>query len=242
MNILLSLLDKEKKVAELEKETHTRVTTILHALKDLEMLEVTTKNKGVYKLTPLGVLEAQICKECNRSLVVLEKHKNFWLSHDMKAIPPALMTNLGAIEKSDMIKATDVDLQKVHNTFIELLLTAKTVQVVIPIFHTDYIEAFKKILEQEGKIILITSHIVLEKIKQEANNLLDKYSPNNSLQIFLNENLKFALAVTEKNWSLGLFNLTGEYDYTNDLIGNEKEGLEWGHQLFNNVLEQSTKM
>jgi predicted transcriptional regulator len=242
LDILLSLLKSEKKLSELEKELQTRETTILHALKDLEQLEFTTKSRGAYKLTQLGVIEAQICKGCCLSFEVLKKHKNFWLTHDISIIPPALMRNLGAIEHLDIVKSTDVDLQKVHENFIRILLSSKTIFGVSPIFHPDYIAAFREILDQGGKISLIVNNAVLEKIKQEPTDQLYKYISNGSLQIFLNENLKFALTVTDTCWSLGLFNLSGEYDYSTDLICCGEDGLDWGHQLFRKTLEQSTKV
>jgi predicted transcriptional regulator len=240
MSILRNLLESEQRLSDLKEKIQTQETTIAHALKELEQIDITTKSRGVYRLTPLGVLEAQICIGCSLSFDVLEKYKEFWLTHDTSAIPPILMRNLGAIEKSLLIKSTSVDLQKVHNNFIEILLTSKTLYGISPIFHPDFINAFREILSKGNKIQLVVNNDVLEKIKQDANDLLTKYLSEGNLQVFLNDNLKLALTITENSWSLGLFNIAGEYDYTNDLVGNEKDGLDWGYKLFKEILEQST--
>ena len=207
-------------------------------------MELITKSDGVYKLTSLGMLEAQICKNCCQSFNTLEKYKDFWLTHDISDLPPTLMANIGtAIENSTLVQSTDVDLQKVHETFVDLLSSAKNILGISPIFHPDYIKAFKKVLSHEGnKIDLIVTSAVLEKIKQTDNELITKYLPEGNLQIFLNNNLKFASTVTEKKWALGLFRLSGEYDYSNELISDGEEHLKWGQQLFNNILEKSTKI
>jgi predicted transcriptional regulator len=240
MSILLNLLEGGQRLSDLKEKLGTQETTIAHALKELEQLEITTKSGGVYRLTSVGLLETQICIGCNLSVGVLEEHKDFWLTHDVSVIPPILMRNLGAIEKSILVKTTGIDLQKVHNNFMEILLASKIIYGISPIFHPDYIKAFREVLSKGNKIQLVVNNSVLEKIKQEANDLLNKYISEGNLQIFLNENLKLALTVTEKNWSLGLFNLSGEYDYSNDLVGSEKDGLDWGYNLFKAVLEQST--
>jgi predicted transcriptional regulator len=241
MGILLKLLESGKKLAELEEETQTRGTTILHILKELETLEIITKSNGVYNLTQLGIIEAQICKGTILSFDVLKKHKNFWLTHDISAIPPPLMRSLGVIEESNLIKSTEVYLNKVHKNFIELLLSSKTILGISPIFHPDYIEAFKVILSQGNKVKLIVTTSVFERIKQEANDMLIKYSSEGNLEMFLNDNIRIALTITEKSWSLGLFNLSGGYDYSNDLICSGEEALEWGYILFKKVLAQSTQ-
>jgi predicted transcriptional regulator len=153
------------------------------------------------------------------------------------------MMTLGAIENSNLIKSTQVDLQKVHENFIQLLGGAKTIFGISPIFHEDYIIVLRKVLNQpESKITLIVTNTVLDKFKQLDDTQLNKHITEGNLQIFLNDNLKIALTVTEKNWSMGLFTLSGEYDYTNDLVGTGKEGVEWGYQLFKTILEQSTKI
>ncbi|MCL1970002.1 MAG: DUF1724 domain-containing protein [Candidatus Bathyarchaeota archaeon] len=241
MCILLSLLEGEKKLSDLEIACQTRGTTILHNLKELETLELTTKSKGVYKLTPLGIIEAQICKGVNLSLEVLIKHKDFWLSHDTSGIPPVLARELGALEGSILIKDTGIELQKVHNNFMDLLLTSKTVSGISPIFHPDYIKMFEKILSQGGKVRLIITNAVLERLKQEANNLVGKYTKEGNLEIYVNDNIKVAITITERGVSWGLFNLLGEYDYANDLICEGKEARDWGHQLFVKLLEEAQK-
>ncbi|MDR0471753.1 MAG: DUF1724 domain-containing protein [Nitrososphaerota archaeon] len=244
LSILLSLLEGKKKLGDIGKETKTRETTILHALKELEQLELTTKSDGTYQLTTLGVLEIQICKGSYQSFDILKKYKDFWLTHDISCIPPTLMMKIGDLTDSVLIKATATDLQKVHETYIELLLSSKTMLGISPIFHSEYVYAVTEILRQGGNISLIVTPEILENIQQrdpDPENT-SKHISDGSLEIYLNDDLKVGLTITEKVWSLGLFSLSGEYDYTRDLRGNGEEGLEWGKQLFRKMLEKSTKV
>lgn len=244
LSILLSLLEGKKKLAELGEEAKTRETTILHVLKELEQLELTTRSDGTYQLTMLGVLEAQICKGCYNAFDVLKKYKDFWLTHDVSGIPPRLMMKLGDLGDSVLIKSTGVDQQKVHRVTIDMLRSSKTIVGISPIFHIDYIDAVTEILAQGGNVVLIVSSEVLEKIKQEDPHpeITNRFISSGNLQIYLNDDLRFALTVTEKIWSLGFFSLSGEYDYLKDLRGSGEEGIEWGTQLFKTVLKESTKL
>jgi predicted transcriptional regulator len=241
-SVLLSLLESGKKITELEKEIQTRGTTILHALKELEQIELTTKSSGVYKLTQLGIIEAQICKMCYLSCKTLDKHRDFWLTHDVSGIPSTLMTDIGALENSVLVTVTDVDLQKVHQNYLDLLSSSRTIFGVSPLFHPDYILAFGEILARGSSVDLIITRKVLEKLKQTNDEQMNKHISEGSLRIYLNDDLKFGLTVTEKCLSFGLFYPSGIYDYSSDLICDKEEGIDWGLQLFRKILENSTKM
>ncbi len=244
LSILLSLLESKKKLAELGKETKTRETTILHVLKELEQLELTTKTGGAYQLTTLGILETQICKGSYQAFDVLKKYKDFWATHDVSCIPPTLMMKIGDLGNSELVKSTSTELQKVHETFIAMLLSSRSIAGISPIFHPDFMNVILEILNQGGNVTLVVNDKVLEEIKQrdKQGEYTAKYIDNASLQIYLNNNIRVALTVTEKTWSIGLFSISGEYDYSTDLIGHGEEGLEWGNQLFKKVLAQSTKV
>ncbi len=242
LNIILNLLDGGKKVAVLEQSSQTRITTISHVLKELLEMQLVTKTGSEYKLTTLGIIEAQICKKHMQLCNVLEKYKDFWLTHDISFIPPDLMVSLGALEKSVLITSTEVDLYRVHENFIQFLRSAKTIYGISPIFHQDFVTTIKEVLDNGGKIQLVVTSRVLEKIEQTDKDMLNKYVSEGSLQIFLNENLGIALTLTEKELSFGLFSLSGKYDNNNDLICNENAGYEWGMQLFRHIIDKSVKM
>ena len=242
LNIILNLLEGGKKVAVLEQSSQTRITTISHVLKELLEMKLVTKTGSEYKLTTLGIIEAEICKKHLQLCSVVEKYKDFWLTHDISSIPSDLLVSIGALEKSVLVTDTEVDLYRVHENFIQFLLSAKTIYGISPIFHQDFVTTIKEVLDNGGKVQLIVTSKVLEKMEQTDKNMLNRYVSEGSLQIFLNENLRIALTLTEKELSFGLFSLSGKYDYGNDLICNDNTGYEWGMQLFRHIADKSVKM
>jgi predicted transcriptional regulator len=246
-NILLSLLEGSKRLSELKTDVQTTETTVLHVLKEFENLGLTTKLAGVYSLSSLGLMYGSICYEFTDSTDVLEKFKDFWLNHDVEAIPSNFMLTLGSLKDSSLVKTESSELGKVHETFMQLLLNSKKLRGTSPIFHPDYVTAFRNLLEQGGKIELICTDQVLSKTLQSAAasdqaERFQKFIMQDHLKIYLIENLKIALTVTDDIFSLGLFSLNGTYDYNSDLISMNPEAVRWGESVFEDYLKKSKRI
>ena len=243
IKILLNLLNGEKKISELRINTETRDTTILHILEEFGDLNLTTKTQGLYKLTPLGLIEAKSLKEFILTTEVLEKFKTFWLSHNVDGIPAHLLQNIGALKDSHLVQTQSLELGIVHQTFLETVSKSKRIKGISPIFHPDFISLFGQLLEQGSTIELIVSSDVLNKITSFVDlELVTKYLAEDRLRVFLNEDLKIALALTEHTFSLGLFALSGTYDDNVDLRSTSTEAIKWGERLFEEVIRGSRRI
>ncbi len=243
LKVLLSLLNGEKKISELKTEIVARETTILHVLKEFESENLTTKTAGTYQLTSLGTLTAQIGKEVAEAAEVLQEFKEFWLLHDIKALPLDLRSKIGALKESTLIRTDSLELRKVYETYLQILMMSKKVIGISPIFHPDYVKAIASLLDQGNTVELILTTPVLNKIYSTVETTpLKSAFEKETLKIYLQENLKIALTVTEKNFSLGLFNLNGEYDDRMDLISLSPRAIQWGEQLFQEYLKTSRRI
>lgn len=242
LKILVNLLPDGKNLSGLKSHVDARETTILHVLKEFEKLSLTTKSHGVYKLTSLGIIEAQLYNQLSSTAEVVGNLKEFWLSHDVSPIPAPLLLRLGSLKNSTLIKNESSDLGKVHETFMQVLLSSKKIKGISPIFHPDYVYAVRHLLSQGNSVELVLNSSVLRKTLDSAEaELLKKYIAEENLTLFLKEDLKIALTVTEKSFSLGLFNMGGEYDYSMDLISLNHEAIEWGEDLFRGVVNESNR-
>lgn len=243
LSILSSLLDREKRLSDISSEVKSSETTILHVLKEFEELNLTAKASGIYKLTSLGLLEAQICRNATLNAQVVEKFKDFWLSHDLSTIPQNLLVSVGALLDSTLIKSENLELGIVYKKFLEMLSESSTIVGISPIFHPNYVPVIESLLNQGRPVGLILSNGVLAKTLECANTeLVQKSFENNLLKIYLNDNLKVALTVTDKGFSLGLFKTTGGYDDNADLVSINKEAIKWGQELFLSYLDKSKRL
>jgi predicted transcriptional regulator len=105
---------------------------------------------------------------------VIEDLKEFWLIHDVTPIPPYLMLRIGELKGSNLIKTATSELGKVHQNFLQVLSTSKTVRGTSPIFHPDYVHVFKQLLSQGSTVDLILTRSVLEKTLASAESELSK--------------------------------------------------------------------
>jgi len=243
MKILLSLLCGERKISELRSNVETRDTTILHVLEEFGDLNLTVKSQGVYKLTPLGVIEAKIFKECLSTADVIEKFKDFWLSHNVADIPSHLLLNIGSLSDALLVRTEATELDIVHTKILELLKASKKVRGISPVFHRDYVPVVERLLKEGNSVELIFTSKVLSKTFAAAEpGLIKKYLQDGKLIISLNENIKIALTVSENSFSMGLFKLNGEYDYGADLISLNPKAIEWGEHIFEDVVKVSTRI
>ncbi len=245
--VLLSLLKSDKKLADLKTDVDSTETTILHVLKEFEKLDLTTKTAGVYSLSSLGRMEAQICEDCYNTTQVMEKFKEFWLLHDVQPISSNLLSKVGMLQDSKLIKSERSELGKVHDTFLKMMANTKKVLGTSPIFHPDFVGLFKEVLNSGGTVELIVTNEVFNRTFESAlstrdGELFQKFLVDGRLKIYIFEDLKIALTVTENMFSLGLFQNNGQYDYTTDLVSVNPRALQWGEEIFREYLKQAERV
>lgn len=245
--VLLSLLKSDKKLAELKTDINTTETTILHVLKEFEKLGLTTKSAGIYHLSALGRIDAQICEDSYNAGQVMAKFKEFWLTHDIKPIPTNLLFKIGVLRNASLVKSERSELGKVHDTFLKMMANTKKVLGVSPIFHQDFVSVFKAVLSAGGTIELVATNEVFNKVFERAVStrdaeLFQTFLVKGQLKIYLLDDLKIALTVTENMVSLGLFSLKGEYDYTTDLVATDVSALQLGEEIFREYLKKAERV
>jgi len=240
LGILSSLLREPKKLSVLRGELGSSGSTIIHALADLEALKLTVQDGKQYRLTQLGLVEARLIEEASSATRVLEKYRDFWLGHDLAGVPSRLLSRIGALEDSILVQNNSVELDRVHSTFQRILLTSRRVRGLSPIFHPDYVGVFQRLLGEGATVELILTRGVLDRALSIADaGQLAGYIEGGKLRILLAEGMRVALTVTENSFSMGLFTVDGEYDYTRDLVSNSVRAIEWGEELFQYFLEDA---
>ena len=243
LKLMLSLLVGGKDLGELRDIIGSSGSTIIHALQDLEDIKLTRKDDKTYKLTSLGKVFSLFLEEANSMAGVLEKFQDFWLRHDVEAIPTDLLKHIGDLEDSYLVRDSRTELAKVHMTFQEILQTSRNLKGASPIFHPDYIGIFQQLLNAGAEVELILTKEVLDRTISlvDPEEILN-HIQNDRLRVYIMDDLRTALAVTENSFSLGLFTLNCAYDYSMDLISNSKSSIYWGEQLFEELLKNAERV
>ncbi len=233
--ILVALMDGKKALSELRKTLEVSSTTAIHALRDLEKNKLIFEDeKRNYGLTKIGEIIALKIVDFVDAVDVLQKHEEFWLTHDLSGIPPHLMERVGWLRNSNVVKIDVLDIIKAHTTYISFIEKAKWIKGVSSIYSPDYPMVFEELVKKNVDTHLILNGSVWEKVIEavsfeDIKNQLSK----GCLKIFTTEgDVKVAFTVTNAFLSLGLFTPDGTYDNTSDLISTDNNSVNWGVELF----------
>lgn len=241
--VMLCLLEKELNAGELEKKMGLRATTILHSLKELIEEKLVTKRDRGYQLTNIGRIQALILEELISTIVVLDRHWDFWMTHDLSDIPIELQMNLGMLVQSQLIKSDPTELLKSLEYFLAELMRSKEIHGVSSIIAPGYTEGISRAVENGTWVELILTPSVYSIVLKEHSDILKRLLRFDNFSLYLlKKDVKMAFTVTDSIISLGLYRLDDGYDLGNDLFCEGETSHAWGMELFNYYLNHSTSI
>lgn len=238
--VMLTLLNGSKTAAELEVLINTRSTTILHSIKSLMDADLVEKKLQEYKLTNIGKIQAIIIDDLIDTIVTINQQHNFWLHHDVSAIPEELQKKIGMLSGSEVFKDDVMTILSTQEYFISELRMAKHIYGVSPIIVPGYAEAIVFAVEKGSQVDLIVTNKVLNRIIKENNDVLQWLLNSNRFRLYsIEDGITVAFTVTDRILSLGLFQQDGRYDVSSDLNCKGEKALLWGRELFDYYLSRS---
>ncbi|MDY6865242.1 MAG: winged helix-turn-helix domain-containing protein [Halobacteriota archaeon] len=234
IKLLMILNEENMKLGQLRDYLNLTSSTILHAMKDMEDEELLENTDEGYALTNIGKIQALMISDLIKTITVLTKNKDFWLTHDISGIPDYLLKRLGDLGGCDAVSGSKTDILKPHLNFIKILMEAKEVRGVSPIFYQEYPTIIEKLVENNANVETIVTNEVLSILKNEGykSRLDDIINEKNFRLWVIDEEVKVAFTFTDSVLSLGLFRDDGTYDLTTDLIFDRKDAIEWSSELF----------
>jgi predicted transcriptional regulator len=231
--IMLCLREEPMSAAQLEEEMGIRASTILHSIREMIESGLVGKSGQVYSLTNIGRIEARMIDELVSAIVILEKHKDFWLDHDISGIPEDLLVKIGTLGQSQIISADPVALLKVHQSYVKEIRNSSEIYGVSPIIFPDHSSAIAYAVRNGAKVELILTSKILDIIYKEHSHLLNEVKSFSKFKLYKIEgDVKVAFTVTDRLISLGLFGQDGTYDMLSDLFCYGEKAKSWGMELF----------
>ncbi len=238
--VMLTLLDGSKTASELEKLINTRSTTILHSIKSLIESGQVEKKMQQYKLTNIGRIQAIMLDDLINTIVTINNHHDFWLSHDMSGIPEDLQRRIGLLGEGDVIKDSPEMPLKSLDYFISALRESKVIRGVSPVLVKGYPEAMAYVVKNEALVELIITSPVLKAIQLEHKELLDDMLSKENFKLYsIDSDVKVSFLVTELFLNLGLSRIDGSYDLGTDLVFQGERAVLWGNMLFDHYKSKS---
>ncbi|MGZ5539875.1 MAG: helix-turn-helix transcriptional regulator [Halobacteriota archaeon] len=240
-NIILSLNHGATTLAELREATGASSTAAIHALRELEKQSLTLQDGGRnYLLSSSGKIVALHLESFVQTVDVITQFGQFWLGHDLSGIPDDSLKSIGVLHESQLLSSTPTDVFKAFSTFVKLLEKAKVIRGVFPIFTPDLLHTFGDLAAKGIQIELVVTKEVRDTILELMDHSDLKNVLKKNLKLYVVEkNPKTTVTVTDYFFMLGLFRFDGSYDYSDELLSYNQQGMEWGRGLFNHYLKES---
>jgi predicted transcriptional regulator len=241
--IIISLKDGSKNLADLRKDIHLSSSTILHGMSQLEEKNLIFRESGNYSLSQKGEIAAYKLIDLVKSVYSLNKLQGLFLHHDISAIPTNLFKDIGCLENSLIIKATETDIMKPQDVRLAMISKSNNIKHLSSVFDLSTTQIFLNALEKGGKVELILTMGIMEKFVETIDKkALQKWIKKGSLKLLkLEDDVKISLTIGDDFMTMGLFSTSGAYDLNVALISQEKDALSWGESLYEYHLQQASK-
>jgi predicted transcriptional regulator len=235
MKIMISLADGPKKTKQLRELAGIQSSTILHGISELERQKIVLREGDNFYLSEIGQILTLKLTDIIKTLAALKNNQNLWLDHQINTIPKDLLKEFGDLSNSMLVESNNVNISKVHENHIEIVLKSRDIKGVSPIFYPIYSEIFKGIIEKGIKVELILTDEVLKKTidsLEHGRKDIKKHLSTGNLILWTINDVKAAFTVTDKFLTLGLFFSDGRYDSNKNLVSNDDNAIKWANKLF----------
>ncbi|TSA49048.1 DUF1724 domain-containing protein [archaeon] len=230
---MLCLEDGEKNIGALEKEIGTRATTILHAIRNLIDADLVTRAENGYTLTNIGRVQTHLINELVSAITILDQHKDYWLTHDISGIPEELLSRIGMLGRSEVVRADPAALLKAQTYFMEKIIESKVIRGVSPIIIPGYAETITACVENGIDVELVLTDSIIDLAYSDYYKGADGLLEFENFRLYkIKADVKVAFTVSDEHLYMGLFRQEGGYDLGNDLFCTGKAATRWGMELY----------
>ena len=234
LKVLVDLLDGPLKVSDINKTSllsYSSVSSNVHKLCKEGYVE---KYQTGFKLTNLGFIYITILLDFHDVATTVKDFSDFWLDHDISSLSLDDLKKLSSLEGSQLIKCNFTDIYKTHKEFKRTFKDSKRLKVIFPYMHPEYPKLVRRLILKGVKVELIVSKGILNAfVKDIGKDVVKKgLSEGNFSLKYLDEDIKIALAISNKFVSVGLFKKDGTYDQNRLLLSDKKKAIVWALSIF----------
>jgi len=232
--IMLRLKDERLSASELDREMDIRVSTILHAIKELTESGLVNKKDARYGLTNIGRIQTILLDELVAAIVLLGQHEDYWQSHDLSGIPEPLIAKIGMLARSKRITSDPTSPLKSLEDFMNELSRASEIRGVSSFIAPGFPDLIGDCVQRGAHVELVLTDSVWKVISKDHMGLLNSVKGFDNFHLYhLDRNINVGFTVTENLLALGLWRLDGTIDLAGgELICIGPEATSWGSELF----------
>jgi len=237
--VLLLLQDGEKEMKFLLSTLNTTRQALLPQIRILEEHYLVSHSKDSYELTMIGKLIVDNMASVLNIVEALDI--DYWGNHDISFMPPHLLKRIDEIGKCELINPLITDIYAFNNQFHGYSRNSKYVYMITSVYHPDALELIADLISNNINFYLISSSELHDRVMKEKYSEVVKLTQNKLAHLFVYpKTMPFQfISFNECHIMLSLLKNNGEPDI-NYILCESKNALEWGKELFEYYLKDST--
>lgn len=233
--VLIALGSGSKPLSTLRDVTGSSSQALIPKIRQLEALHYVVSVRGDYALTPMGRLVEPEIERVVALMGVLQRHRNFWIEHEIEGIPPEYLNEIEHLYNTEIVKDVEENIFAVYTAFQSIIRKASWIHGVTSIMSPVHVDTIKEAVMGSTSIELVVSRELARKLTAGPyDTVLEALKECNNFRIYVSPSpIRLGMTVTDGYLSLGLYRRdTEKYDATTDLVGTDAAAISWGERLF----------
>jgi len=233
--VLIALGSGTKPLSTLRDITGSSSQALIPKIRQLEALHYVESVRGDYALTPMGRLVEPEIERVVTLMGVLQRHRDFWIEHQIDGIPPEFLSEIGHLYHATVVRNIEEDVFAVYATFQAILRKASWIHGVSSIMSPLLADVIKEaVLEGKPGELVISQELAQRLADAPYSTMLESLKEHVNFKIYVHPSpVRLGMTVTDGYLSLGLYRRdTDKYDVATDLIGTDTAAVAWGERLF----------
>ncbi len=210
----------------------SRLSQIIRKLSKLGMVEV---DKGIVRASPKGVIVLRFCEALAGYEEFLGRVGNLLNGYDLSGIPDWLISRLYELKNIEIVEVGT--LSDLRSAIFNELRESELARVCVSDVPGEFAEPL---------LNLAKSGVLVQAVLWERSEVLDRFRKSDQLrglELYVSrEDFGFFLGVTDSSTSIILRLRSGVIDYRRLFVCKGKDCVRWGKNLFEHVLEDSTRI
>ncbi len=243
-HLLLFLANGSKNMDEITEALQVPSTAILPQIKKLKEKSLLVQEDKSYSLSIIGKIIVDKMHPLVSVMDVFEDNFEYWSERDLKGIPRSFRKRIGEVGNCKLIQPYPDRMFEPDPEIVENLFKSKEIFECIAYFHPSLISLCQELARSGVEFSFLMSEQVFQRYSQDYVEDFRSMLNLKNINFFLysGELMISNLTVTDTFFMLSLFPKNQKHFDLESLISYESSALQFGKELFNELLKSSTRI
>ena len=241
--ILFYLEDGPKTHGDIKEHLHIGSPQLSLKIRELSEHNPISVRDRTYSLTTAGKVFLKNYRPLADTVELLEKHDDFWKSHEVSDIPDELLCRIGELHGSLCIEDDVYNMKRTWEVFVDIVRKARYIYGVSSIFDESIVALFSEVETKGIPISIVLCYTLYNRLMYECPELIFESTKFDNLEIYVSDvEIKTPFILTNDYICFSPYLVNGKFDLHSNLVGHDESSMLWGRDLFEYYRARSIKI